>query len=109
MNDAIAEKLEEFNSKPFQKKLGSRLSVFLEEEKPMLQPLPDQDFELSEWKTCVVAYNYHVSVDKMLYSVPYSYIKKKVDVRLTARTIEVFFAGERIASHVRKHGHPWQY
>ena len=28
-----------------------------------------------------VQFNYHISVDGMLYSVPYEYIKKKVDVK----------------------------
>ena len=40
LNKAIHEKLEEFNAKPFQKKKGSRLSAFLEEEKDFLMPLP---------------------------------------------------------------------
>ena len=31
------------------------------------------------------------------------------DVRLTSHTVEVFYSGERIASHVRKHGNPGQY
>ena len=93
----------------FQKKPGSRQSVFLEYEQPLLQPLPDRPFELSEWKICVVAYNYHISVDKMFYSVPYEYIKQKVDVRLTRGTMEVFLNSTRIASHVRKYGHPGQY
>lgn len=57
----------------------------------------------------MVAYNYHVSADKMLYSVPHEYIRKQVDVRLTSRMVEVFLSGERIASHVRKHGSPGQY
>ena len=109
LNDAIAEKLDELNSKPFQKRVGSRVSVFLEEEAPMLLPLPDKPYELSEWKTCIVAYNYHVSVDKMLYSVPHTYIKQEVDVRITSRIVEVFFKGDRIASHVRKFGKPSQY
>lgn len=38
LNDAIAERLEQFNTKPFQKKDGSRSLVF-EEEKPFLLPL----------------------------------------------------------------------
>jgi transposase len=109
LNEAISEKLGVFNSKPFQKKPGNRQSVFLECEQPMLQPLPDRQFELAEWKICVVAYNYHVSADKMFYSVPYEYIKQKADVRLTRSTVEVFTGGSRIASHVRKYGHPGQY
>lgn len=109
LNDAIAEKLEELNNKPFQKRQGSRISVFLEDEAPMLLPLPDRPYELSEWKVCVVAYNYHISVEKMFYSVPHTYIKQEVDVRITSRIVEVFFKGDRIASHVRKMGKPGQY
>ena len=45
----------------------------------------------------------------MNYSVPYEYIKQRVDVRLTRNTVEVFFAGTRIASHLRLQGHPNQY
>jgi transposase len=40
LNEAILEKLEIFNSKEFQKKTGSRLSVYLDEERPVLIPLP---------------------------------------------------------------------
>lgn len=45
----------------------------------------------------------------MHYSVPYEYIKHKVDVRLTKHIIEVFFKGQRIASHRRLYGHSGQY
>ena len=40
LNIAIQEKMAEFNERPFQKRKGSRLSAFEEEEKPYLQPLP---------------------------------------------------------------------
>ena len=63
MNRAIREKLELFNQKLFQKKEGSRLSLFLEDEKPLLAPLPASRFELSDWKTATVQFNYHISVD----------------------------------------------
>jgi transposase len=109
LNEAVWEKLAEFNQKPFQKKPGSRLSAFLEEERPLLQPLPDRPFELAEWKVCTVAYNYHITADKMFYSVPYEYIKREVNVRLTSGTVEVFHSGTRIASHARRHGHSGQY
>jgi len=109
LNEAIREKLEEFNRKPFQKKPGSRLSVFLEEEKPLLLPLPQRSFELAVWKIATVAFNYHISVEKMQYSVPYEYIKHKVEVRITKSTVEVFYGGNRICSHVRLSGHPGQY
>ena len=66
-------------------------------------------FELAVWKVATVQYNYHISVERMNYSVPYEYIKQQVDVRLTRTTVEIFFAGTRIASHLRLHGRPNQY
>lgn len=108
LNDAIEERLYDFNHKPFQKKDGSRASEF-ENEKPFLLPLPAHPFELSTWKIATVGPNYHISVDSMNYSVPYEYIKQKVDVRITRSTIEVFFGGNRICSHVRLYGRQNQY
>jgi transposase len=109
LNEAIREKLHEFNSKPFQKKPGSRLSTFLEEEKHALLPLPAAPYELATWKIATVQYNYHICVDKMNYSVPYEYIKHKVDVRITRNVIEVFFNNHRICSHSKLHGREGQY
>ena len=109
LNRAIREKLELFNHKLFQKKEGSRISLFLEEEKPFLTPLPATRFELADWKQATVQFNYHISIEKMLYSVPYEYIKKKVDVRVTEHTIEIFYNHNRIASHRRLTGRPGQY
>ncbi len=76
LNRAISDKLTRFNRKLFQKKEGSRLSLFLEEEKPLLSPLPATRFELADCKQAAVQFNYHISIEKMLYSVPYEYIKK---------------------------------
>ena len=75
----------------------------------MLAPLPATRFELSDWKTATVQFNYHISVDGMLYSVPFEYIKKKVDVRVTDTTIEIFYNHNRIASHCRLKGRKGQY
>ncbi len=109
LNMSIREKLGEFNTKPFQKKEGSRESVFQAEEQPMLIPLSLSPYELAAWSKATVQFNYHISVDKMYYSVPYEYIKYYVDVRITSRVVEVFYNSNRIASHVRKFGHPGQY
>ncbi|MCM1023468.1 MAG: IS21 family transposase [Prevotella sp.] len=108
LNEAIWERLSLFNSKPFQKKDGSRSTMF-EEEKYYLLPLPSRHYEMSTWKVATVSPNYHISVDKMNYSVPYEYIRQKVDVRLTTKTVEVFFEGNRICSHIRLYGRPEQY
>jgi transposase len=109
MNAAIRDRLDELNRKPFQKRPGSRMSVFLEEEAPLLIPLPERPFELAEWKLCTVGFNYHITVDKINYSVPHEYIKKEVSVRYTSATVEVFYDNERIASHIRKQSHANRY
>lgn len=109
LNRSIKEKLEEFNKKFFQKKEGSRLDLFRDEELPLLAPLPATSYELAEWKQATVQFNYHISVDGMLYSVPYEYIKRVVDVRVTDKTIEIFYNHNRIASHRRLYGRKGQY
>lgn len=109
LNRIIRIKLDAYNKKPFQKKEGSRYSLYCEEEKPFLAPLPATPYELATWKQATVQFNYHISVDKMQYSVPYEYIKQKVDVRITRNIIEVFYNNTRICSHRRIYGHPGQY
>ncbi|MCP3033580.1 IS21 family transposase [Halobacillus sp. A1] len=104
LNQAIQIKLKEFNEKPFQKKTGSRQIAFYEEEKFALLPLPFKQYELATWKTATVPLDYHIVVDEIHYSVPYEYVKHKVDIRVTTTMVEIFFKHLRIASHMRKTG-----
>ena len=109
LNASVREKLEEFNKRDFQKKEGSRSSLFHNEEFPFLLPLPATPYELADWKQATVQFNYHISIEGMLYSVPYEYIKRKVDVRITEKIMEVFYNHNRIASHKRLFGRKGQY
>ena len=108
LNKAIREKLDEFNRKPFQKKDGSRASLY-DEERAFMLPIPALPYEPANWKKATVALNYHIYVDSMYYSVPFEYIHQKVDVRLTRNMVEVFFDGNRICSHKRLMGRKSQY
>jgi len=101
--------MEAFSHRPFQKKEGSRYEIFRDEELPLLAPLPATPYELAEWKQATVQFNYHISFAGMLYSVPHEYIKRKVDVRVTDKTIEIFYNHNRIASHRRLYGRKGQY
>ena len=49
LNAAIAPLLEEFNAQPFQKRDGSRHSVFEDVEREFLGPLPRTPFEFCQW------------------------------------------------------------
>jgi hypothetical protein len=108
LNDAIREKLHAYNHKSFQKKDGSRATLFADERQHLL-PLPKTPYEQSSWKIATVSFNYHIEVDQQYYSVPFEYIKRKVDVRITRNTVEVFFDGSRICSHAKLHDKRGQY
>lgn len=109
LNAAIRERVDAWNHRLFQKRDGSPAELFLMEEKPCLADLPAYPYEIAEWKTATVQYNYHISAEGMLYSVPYEYIRKTVDIRITDSLIEVFYNHTRIASHPRIYGRKGQY
>lgn len=101
LNQAIEELLERLNRKPFQKLEGSRQSLFAATDKLALRPLPATPYEFAEWKLCGVHIDYHIEVHRAFYSVPYSLVGQRVDVRITQNTVEIFFKGKRVASHSR--------
>jgi len=101
LKSAVAEKLEEFNTKNFAQREGSRLSAFLNEEKPFLKPLPASPYEPAVWSTATVQKDYLISDEKNKFSVPFDLIGERIDVRITRNTIEAFYHGSRVASHPR--------
>jgi transposase len=101
LNEAIGALLETLNNAPFQKLDGTRRRLFEQIDRPAMQPLPVDPYVFAEWKKARVNIDYHIEVDRRYYSVPERFIKKQVDVRSTARIVEVLYNGERIASHLR--------
>ena len=105
MNQAIRELRDRINQRPFRKREGSRATQFAAVDKPALSPLPAERFDLSEWSRARVNIDYHIAFDTNYYSVPYSLVQELVDVRSTPTTIEIFHKSQRVASHLRAHGH----
>lgn len=104
LNAAIRERIEAINDRPM-KTLGvSRRTLWTQLDRPALRPLPATRYELAEWKPCRVNIDYHVEVAHSFYSVPYQLVHERVDARFTTTTVEVFFRGRRIASHLRLSG-----
>lgn len=101
LNRAIKGLLDYLNTKPFKKLSGSRQSRFLELDKPALRPLPAEPYEIAYWKKATVHLDYHVEVDGHYYSVPYTFVKKQLDIRYTKTTVECLYRNQRIASHLR--------
>ena len=102
LNAVLAERTAALNAKPFAKMDGSRLSMYLDVDKPALLPLPTHQYEYASWKTAKVSpVDYHIEVDGHYYSLPYHYVGERVDVRMTTTTVEIFLKGKRVASHAR--------
>ena len=97
---AVAERLAAYNAAPFQKREGSRLACFAEEERPLLRPLPAVPYEICRWVYGrKVQANCHVCWQHNFYSVSHLYVGRKVDLRVTDTTVEVYLGGERLATH----------
>ena len=101
LNEAVRTLLTRLNERPFQKLPGSRRTMFETVDRPALLPLPASPYVFEAWAFARVGIDYHVEVDGHYYSVPYALVKKKVEIRATATTVEVLFRGNRVASHVR--------
>ncbi len=106
LNRAIRLLLADLNARPFKKLPGCRRSQFEMLDFPAMLRLPSTAYEYAEWRKARVGIDYHIEVDHHFYSVPSALVRREVEVRLTASTIEVFHASQRIASHMRspKHG-----
>jgi len=103
LNQEIRKILQELNNKPYQKRDGTRQSIYQKIDRPAMRPLPSTRFERPEFKKCTVGLNYHIEFEKSNYSVPYKYIHKKVIVRATNTTVEILYDNQRICSHARNY------
>ena len=105
VNAAIKELLTQLNEERTIRRLGSTRRQLLEQiDRPALKPLPQEPYEYCEWCLRRVGIDYHVEVAKHYYSVPYRHTRCEVEVRLTARHVEIFLKDERIAAHIRSSG-----
>jgi transposase len=103
INKAIYPFLYDHNARSFKGRSYSRLQQFEEMEKQALEPLPQKRFEMRKQLDLTVMKNGHVhlGVDKHYYSVPYSYISKKVRLLFSKSFVEIYHRHELIASHPR--------
>jgi transposase len=101
LNRAIAQLLDKLNHRAFKKLPGNRLEQFEAIDKPALRPLPAEPYEFAQWKKVRVHIDYHVEVEGHYYSVPHTLVKRQLEVRYSATTVECLHQGQRVASHVR--------
>jgi len=102
-NAAIASAMEAMNNRTMRKLGVSRRELFEKIERDALAPLPAADWEFAEWKRARVGIDYHVEVEGFFYSAPHALIQAEVEVRVTARLIEIFHRGQRVGLHERRY------
>lgn len=103
LNTAMGECLERLNTRPLRRLGKSRRELFETIDLPNALPVPERAYEYAEWLKARVNIDYHIEVDRHYYSVPYQLLKEKLDIRLTATTVEVFRKGDRVAAHPRSY------
>ena len=107
LNEALWERLEQHNNKPFQRLKISRRELFEKTERSVLRPLPPERFPLKNIKWVTVQFNYHVELreDLHYYSVPHYLYRKepkrKVKMVYDDRIVAVYYDNIRIAQHKR--------
>jgi transposase len=101
LNEAIAELVTALNNRVTRHLGASRQALFDDVERSALKRLPAEPYAYAEWKQCRAGLDYHVEVEKHYYSVPHTLLRETMWARLTARTVEVFHRGHRVAAHVR--------
>lgn len=93
-----------FNEKPFQKKPGSRASMYKETELECMNPLPKYPYEYAWWKKAKVQTNSHIIFEKRYYSVPHEYIGHEVDIKCTSKQIAIYYQRTLLCTHSRSCG-----
>jgi transposase len=101
LNAAIRACVDHLNARVSRHLGASRRDLFERYDRRALKALPQTPFPYAEWAERRVGLDYHVEVEKHYYSVPHKLLREKVWTRLTARTVEVFYKGRRVAAHVR--------
>jgi len=103
LNKAILLALEEHNNQILTGKEASRRQQFEEIERSTLLTLPALRYEFKKQLLATVLSFGHICLtpDKHYYSVPYTFIGKKVKAMFTRYNVEIFSDYDRIALHKR--------
>ena len=101
LNVAISPLLDRYNNKVMKHIGKSRTQLFEELELNKLQPLPANRYVYEQYKRAKVNIDYHITLEKCYYSVPYKYLQKEVEVRYSTNHVRIYYNNEIIATHPR--------
>jgi hypothetical protein len=76
--------------------------VFTEHEAAALLPMPEQPYRVPIYTMVTVHRDYHVQIDRALYSAPKAYLGQQVHARADAELVKLFHRGQLIKTHPRQ-------
>jgi transposase len=78
------------------------IEAFRAEELARLLPAPVVPFDVPRWSEPKLARDFHVEVDRALYSAPHRLIGQRLKARRDSTTVKLYFRGELVKLHPRK-------
>lgn len=74
---------------------------FRARELPLLRPIPAAAFDTPRWSEPKVHRDFHVEVDRAIYSAPHHLIGRHVNARRDSTSVKLYFRGELVKVHPR--------
>ena len=86
------------------RRTGARACDFFEStERKVLLALPDARFETIIWADGLVHADSHLNFQKRVYSVPWRFVGKTLNIRATKLSVEIYHDDVRVATHERSY------
>ena len=100
-NEMISVLLDRYNHKVMKHIGKSRTELFEELDKPKLKALPANRYVYEQFKTARVNMDYHITLERCHYSVPFQYLKEQVEARYSTQHVRIYHKNILIATHPR--------
>ncbi len=100
LNQCLREHLEIFNNKVHRIFKRTRKEMYLDEVNS-LRDLPAESYKVAVYHKAVLSRDCHLMFDQNYYSSPYQHRGKELDIWATAKAVEIFVNGDRVAFHAR--------
>ena len=76
--------------------------AFQQREAAALRPLPPQPWEQAVWTSALVGPDCHLRAGNVAYSVPFKHVNRRLEVRLGARTVQIYDGAILLTTHARQ-------
>lgn len=101
LNLAIAERVEWLDTRVMKGCGQSRRELFEQIDKPAMRTLEVPRYQFARWKNAKVGPDYCIEFEGHRYSVPFTLVGRRVELRVTPNVVEIFEGSQRVCGHPR--------